>query len=205
MEVLELKPIESKKVISYMFSKEDAKYFQNTDTSKLKEFLKGKKIDFVTVDFLVDIKEFDKTPFARILNDLKVPYFQLDIPEYAMGYLYEDVVEKQRLQNELFEEYEKMEDKESYKGASLKNWIDMLSEEIQQKEIFLSLKLRPQWIVKKMLDICKKIDRETVSYVHFVQEDICEDICPQIVENLRELGVRVISYNKKHTIQNIVF
>ena len=135
-----------------------------------------------------------------------VTYFKVsDIPEYAMGYLYEEVVEKQRLQNELFEEYDNMEDKESYKGMSLKNWIDMLSEEIQQKEIFLSLKLRPQWIVKKMLDLCKGVKKETVSFVHFVQEDICEDICPQVVENLRDLGVRVISYNKKHTIQNIVF
>jgi hypothetical protein len=205
MEVLELKPLETKKIIAYMSSKGDAEYFQNTDTAKLVDFLKGKKIDFVTVDFLVDMKEFDNTLFAKLLNDLKIPYFQVDIPEYAMGYLYEEVVEKQRLQNELFEEYDNLEDKESYKGMSLKNWIDMLSEEIQQKEIFLSLKLRPQWIVKKMLDLCKGIKKETVSFVHFVQEDICEDICPQVVENLRDLGVRVISYNKKHTIQNVVF
>ena len=40
--------------------------------------------------------------------------------------------------------------------------------------------------------------------MHFVQEDICEDICPQVVENLRELDVKVISYNKKHTIQKII-
>ncbi len=205
MEVLEIKPVKTKKIIAYMSSKEDAKYFQNTDTSKLVEFLKGKKVDFITVDFLVNMKEFDKTPFARLLDDLEIPYFQVDIPEYAMGYLYEEIVEKQRLQNELFEEYDKMEDKESYKGLSLKNWIDMLSEEIQQKEIFLSLKLRPQWIVKKMLDLCKKFKKETVSFVHFVQEDICEDICPQVVENLRDLGVKVILYNKKHTIQNVVF
>ncbi|MFW9948996.1 MAG: hypothetical protein ACFFKA_02575 [Candidatus Thorarchaeota archaeon] len=204
MEVLELKPVKTKKIMAYMFSKEDAKYFQNADSAKLIEFLKGKKIDFVTVDFLVDMKEFDKTSFANILKDLKIPYIQVDIPEYAMGYLYEEIVNTQRLQNELFEECDHMEDKESYKGLSLKNWIDMLSEEIQQKEIFLSLKLRPQWIVKKMLDFCKKIKKENVSFVHFVQEDICEDICPQVVENLRGLGVKVISYNKKHTIQNII-
>ena len=68
-----------------------------------------------------------------------------------MGFLYQEIIEKQEFQNELFEEYESMEDKDSYKGLSLKNWIDMLGEEIQEREIFLSLKLRPQWIVKKML------------------------------------------------------
>ena len=205
MEVLELKKIKNKKIIVYMSSKENAKYFQKTDNSKLVEFLNKNNIDFVTVDFQVDMKEFSKTPFAQTLNKLKIPYFQVDIPDYAMGYLYEEIIEKQQLQNELFEEYESMEDKESYKGLSLKNWIDMLGEEIQEKEIFLSLKLRPQWIVKKMIDLALSFKKDTVIFVHFVQEAICEDICPQIVENLRELGIKVISYNKKHTIQKIIF
>ncbi|MFX1572883.1 MAG: hypothetical protein ACFFB0_09045 [Promethearchaeota archaeon] len=205
MEVLELKKIKNKKLIVYMSSKENAKYFQKTDNSKLVDFLNKNNIDFVTVDFQVDMKEFSKTPFAQTLNKLKIPYFQVDIPDYAMGYLYEEIIEKQQLQNELFEEYENMEDKESYKGLSLKNWIDMLGEEIQEKEIFLSLKLRPQWIVKKMIDLALSFKKDIVMFVHFVQEDICEDICPQIVDNLRELGIKVISYNKKHTIQKIIF
>lgn len=205
MEVLELKKIKNKKIIVYMSSKENAIYFQKTDNSKLVDFLNKNNIDFVTVDFQVDMREFSKTPFAQTLNKLKIPYFQVDIPDYAMGYLYEEIIDKQQLQNELFEEYESMEDKDSYKGLSLKNWIDMLGEEIQEKEIFLSLKLRPQWIVKKMIDLALSFKKDIVVFVHFVQEDICEDICPQIVENLRELGIKVISYNKKHTIQKIIF
>ncbi len=206
MEVLELKPVKkNKKVISYMSSKEDSEYFQNEDKSKLEEFLKKKEINFVTVDFEVDMEEFSKTPFAKTLDKLEIPYYQVDIPEYAMGYLYEEISSKQEFLNELFEEFENMTDKESYKGQSLKNWIDMLREEIQDREIFLSLKLRPQWIVKKMLDLARKIDAHTISFVHFVQEDICEDICPQVVQLLRGLNAKVISYNKKHLIQNIIF
>lgn len=205
MEVLELKPVKNKKIIAYMSSKENGRYFQNKDTSKLTDFLKKKDVNFVTVDFQVNMKEFKKTPFAQTLDKLGIPYIQVDIPDYAMGYLYEEIVEKQELQNELFEEYDNMRDKESFKGQSLKNWIDMLSEEIQEKEIFLSLKLRPQWIVKKMLDFANRFENEVVSFVHFVQEDICEDICPQVVTDLRDLGVKVISYTKKHTIQNIIF
>ncbi|MFW9988933.1 MAG: hypothetical protein ACFFC3_09780 [Candidatus Odinarchaeota archaeon] len=205
MEVLELKPVKNKKIVVYMSSKESAKYFQNEEHSKLIEFLKKNNIDFVTVDFQVDMKEFNKTQFAKILNELKIPYFQVDIPDYAMGYLYQEILKKQEFQNELFEEYESMEDKDSYKGLSLKNWIDLLTEEIQEREIFLSLKLRPQWIVKKMLDLASSFKKDVIFFVHFVQEDICEDICPQIVENLRELGVKVISYNKKHTVKNIIF
>ncbi|MFX1557998.1 MAG: hypothetical protein ACFFC9_12155, partial [Promethearchaeota archaeon] len=187
MEVLELKPIKNKRIVSYMTSKENIKYFQNPDIPKLKEFLKRKNINFVTVDFQVNLNEFSKTSFAQLLDELKIPYYQVDIPEFAMGYLYEEILDKQELLNELYEEYEKEDDKESYKMISLRNWIDMLAEEIQEKEIFLSLKLRPQWIVKKMLDLARncKIYTETISFIHFIQEDICEDICPQVTENLR--------------------
>ncbi|MHA1195465.1 MAG: hypothetical protein ACTSRH_05090 [Promethearchaeota archaeon] len=205
MEVLEIKPIKNKKIVAYISSKENVKFFQNEDTTKLVEFLEKNNIDFVTVDFQVNLKEFSKTPFAQTLRKLKIPYFQVDIPEYAMGYLYQEIVEKQELQNELFEEYERMEDKDSYKGLSLKNWIDMLGEEIQEKEIFLSLKLRPQWIVKKMIDIALSYNKNTITFVHFIQEDICEDICPEITKNLRELGVKVVSYNKIHTIKKTLF
>lgn len=205
MEVLDLKPVKNKKLIAYMSSKENGRYFQNKDTSRLTDFLKKEEVNFVTVDFQVNMKEFKKTPFAQTLDKLGIPYIQVDIPDYAMGYLYEEIVEKQELQNELFEEYDNMKDKETLKGQSLKNWIDMLSEEIQEKEIFLSLKLRPKWIVKKMLDFASSFENEVVSFVHFVQEDICEDICPQVVSDLRNLGVKVISYTKKHTIQNIIF
>ena len=205
MEVLELKKVEDKKIIAYMNSKENAKYFQAEDTSKLVKFLREKEINFVTVDFQVDMNLFHKTPFAKALNDLKIPYFQLDIPDYAMGYLYEEIVEKQELQNELFEEYKNIDNKESYKGLSLKNWIDMLGEEIQQKEIYLSLTLRPQWIVKKMLDLVKNFHNQTVSFIHFIQEDICEDICHQVGQYLRNLDVKVVFYNKKHTILNEIF
>jgi len=204
MEVLEFKSIDKKKIIAYMSSKQDAEYFQRENNDKLVEFLTQNNINFVTVDFQIDMKEFTKTPFAKTLIDLKIPFFQVDIPEYAMGYLYEEIIEKQQFQNELFEEYERLDDKESYKGLSLKNWIDMLGEEIQAREIFLSLKLRPQWIVKKMIDLALSFKKEQIVFVHFVQEDICEDICPQIVEILRELGVKVISYNKKHTFQKII-
>ncbi len=204
MEVLELKKVK-KKVITYMISKENAEYFQDENTSKLVDFLREREINFVTVDFQVDISLFHKTPFAKALSDLNIPYYQLDIPEYAMGYLYEEIVEKQELQNELFEEYKNIDNKESYKGLSLKNWIDMLGEEIQQKEIYLSLTLRPQWIVKKMLDLVKNFNNQTVSFIHFIQKDICEDICPQVSQYLRDLDVKVVFYNKKHTIQNIIF
>ncbi|MHA1438789.1 MAG: hypothetical protein ACTSPD_14560 [Promethearchaeota archaeon] len=204
MEVLELKPVKKKKVIAYMFAKDNSEKLQNSSSESLIHFLKEKKINFLTLDFDIDMKKFKRTTFAKTLDTIGINYYQLDIPEYPMGYLYQEILEKEEFLKELIEEYKNLENRESYKALSMKNWIDLINMEIQEKEINLSLTLRPLWIVKKMLDLVRTCAEEVVSFVHIVQTDICEDICPQVAENLRELNVKVIQYNKKHTIKNII-
>ncbi|MFX1451745.1 MAG: hypothetical protein ACFFCM_12930, partial [Promethearchaeota archaeon] len=195
MEVLELKPLKNKKVVIFIFAKENSEELKNSNPELLVKFLKNNNVSFVTVDFDINMKEFAETTFAKVLNNLGINYYQLDIPEYVMGYLYEEIMEKEELITTLIGEYQILEDRESYKGQSLKNWIDLINLEIQEKEIFLSLRLRPMWIVKKMLDIAKNYKDKEVNFVHFVQSDICEDICPQVVELLREYNVKVVQYN----------
>jgi len=204
MEVLDLKPIKNKKIIAYIFAKENSNDLQNRDPRLLTTFLKNEKINFVTLDFDLNINEFSKTPLATVLEKLGIRYDQVDIPEYAMGYIYEEIIEKEEFLDSLIEEYKNLEDRDSYKGLSLKNWIDLLNMEIQEKENLLSFKVRPMWIVKKMLDIARRFQTDEIRFVHFVQTDICEDICSQVVELLREYNVKVIQYNKKHTIKNII-
>ena len=205
MEILELKPVENKRIVAYTFTKEDSKELQSINLTEFNKFLNDKHIDFAVIDFDVNIKDFNQTSIAQAMNKLKIPYYQVDIPEYAMGYLYHEIVEKEELSRELTEEYRHLEDRDSFKGQSLKNWIDLVNMEIQEKEIFLSLRLRPMWIVKKILNIAENCQGKEVAFVHFVQTDICEDICAQVVENLRNMSVKVIQYNKKHTIKNVVF
>jgi len=204
MDVLELKPIKNKKVIAYIFAKENSESLQYIDVELLTTFLKKEEIDFVIINFDIDMKEFSKTPFAVIFEKLGIKYVQGDIPEYAMGYLYEEIIEKEELFNSLVDEYQNLKDRDSYKGQSLKNWIDLINSEIQEKENFLSLRLRPMWIVKKMLDFVKSFKAEEVKFVYLVQKDICEDICSQVVDLLRDFNVKVIQYNKKHLIKNII-
>ena len=203
MEVLELKMPKNMKIVAYM-AKSKMIGSSKGEFKNLIDFIKEKGVKFITLDFQLDLKNFKATELAQQLNKMSIPYFQVDIPEYAMGYIYEEIVEKEDLLNELCDEYEIMEDKDSYKGESLKNWIDMLKEEILQKEIFISLRLRPQWIVKKMLDLARKFEDKEVSFLHYVQEDICEDICPQVTRELRDVGVKVINYNVKKNLRDII-
>ena len=191
------------KIVAYM-AKSKMIGSNKGEFKNLIDLIKEKGVKFITLDFQLDLKNFKATELAQQLNKMSIPYFQVDIPEYAMGYIYEEIVEKEDLLNELCDEYEIMEDKDSYKGESLKNWIDMLKEEILQKEIFISLRLRPQWIVKKMLDLARKFEDKEVSFLHYVQEDICEDICPQVTRELRDVGVKVINYNVKKNLRDII-
>jgi len=203
MEVLELKVPKNVKITVYMAKSEKSDIQKGYD-SKLISFIKEKGVKFVTIDFQIDIRLFKATDLGKALEKSEIPFYQVDIPEYAMAYIYEEILEKEELMNELCDEYESMEDKESYKGESLKNWIDLLHEEIQQKENYISLKLRPQWIVKKMLDLAKNQKTNQVLFLHYVQTDICEDICPQVTQQLREVGIKVINYNVKKHLREII-
>ena len=203
MEVLELKVPKNVKIIVYMAKSEKSDIQKGYD-SKVISFIKEKGVKFVTIDFQIDIRLFKATDLGRALEKNEIPFYQVDIPEYAMAYIYEEILEKEELMNELCDEYESMEDKDSYKGESLKNWIDLLHEEIQQKENYISLKLRPQWIVKKMLDLAKNQKTAQVIFLHYVQTDICEDICPQVTQQLREMGIKVINYNVKKHLREII-
>ena len=204
MQVLDLRPFKKKRVIAYIFTKENSQKFQNSSSEILKRFLKDKRIQFLTLDFDIDMEKFHKTGFAKTLELMGITYYQLDIPEFPMGYLYQEILDKEEFLKELTEEYKNLEDRETFKALSLKNWIDLIHMEIQEQEISLGLQLRPLWIVKQMRDLVKSCPNQEVSYVHIVQTDICADICPQVVENLRELNVKVIQYNKKHIIKNII-
>ena len=203
MQVLEIKPIKNRKVIAYVFTKENSQTLQNSTIEELESFIRKKSINFVTIDFDIDMHEFSKTQFAKTLESLGVKYFQVDIPEFPLSYLYQEILDDEKYLEELVKEYLTLENKNTYKAESLKIWIDVLNSKIQEEENQLSLELRPLWIVKRMLDLTRRIKEDEISFVHFVQTDICEDTCPQVVKNLRKFNVKVIQYNKKHTIQNI--
>lgn len=201
MDVLSLKPAKDKKIMSFVFK---IKYpeLMNAANPEIDDFLsdESKKLNFATVYFGISTKEFSKTYLAKKLAEKEIPYFAVDIPEFAMGYLYQEIAEKEQELDDLCDAYDKLEDKDSLKSESMKNWIDLTRQEIQEKETFLSMKLRPQWIVKQMLDIAKNVENTEVAFVHFVQEDVCEEICSEVVEQLRSLEVKVVPLYKKKLV-----
>ena len=193
MEVLEIKPVRNKEIIVYLVNRSNIKSKSNANVNLI-EFLSRKNVNFATIDLENEsLRSFNKTSFAKILEQYKIPYYTLDIPEYAMGYLMGEIIEREDQVNELTEEFLSMTNKESIKGLNLKSWIDFLKGEIDEKKLFLQLKLRPEWIVKKILDIIRVKNDNKITFAHFAQDNIFNET----MSLLKDLDIEVKVYEQK--------
>ena len=119
MEVLEIKPVKNKEISVYMINKAKIKLRSIADKDLI-DIFSGIDIDFATIDVENEnLRSFNKSSLAKLLEQFEIPYYTVDIPEYAMGYLIEEIVEKEDRVNELVEEYLSMNDKNSLKGLNL--------------------------------------------------------------------------------------
>ena len=180
MEVLELKPLKNKEVCVYLTKNSDKSF----------EFLKNVPLSFSTVDLEEDFEKFEKTSLGKLLRILNVPLYRVDMPQNAKDYLYEDISQLDEQISELLEALDKLKDKDSHKAENIKCWVDSLTEELKEKKKSIELKVRPQWIVKKVLDLIKKSDDPKLSLIHVTRDETFGEILSQ----LRKLGVEVIVY-----------
>lgn len=196
MEVLEIKPVKNKEISAYLIDISKIKLSSNS-SKDLIECLKYLDIDFVTIDVEKEnLRSFNKSPLAKLLSQLEIRYYVVDIPEYAMGYLIEEILEKEDQVNELIEEFVSMSNKDSLKGQNLKSWISVLKDEIEEKTLILQLNLRPQWIVKKILDIIRTKNNEKINFVHFAQDNIFMET----MNLLRDLNVKIKKIDQEKEI-----
>jgi len=193
MEVLEIKPVRNKDIIVYLVRRSNIKLKLSINMN-LFEFLSRVNVNFATIDLENEnLRSFNKSSLAKILEQYKIPYYTVDIPEYVMGYLMAEIIEKEDQVNELIEEFLSMSNKESLKGLNLKSWIDFLKEEINEKKLFLQLKLRPEWIVKKILNIIRQKNNKKITFVHFAQDIIFNELR----NLLKDLDIEVKVYEQK--------
>ena len=193
MEVLEIKPVRNKEIIAYLVKFSNIKSKPNANVSLI-EFLSKRNVKFATINLENEnLRSFNKSSLAKILEKYRIPYYTVDIPEYAMGYLMAEILEKEDQVNDLTEEYLSMSDKKSIKGLNLKSWIEVLKDEIDDKKLILQLKLRPEWIVKKILDIIRPTKTNKITFVHFAQDNIFN----KTMTLLKDLDIEVKVYDQK--------
>ena len=192
MEILGYKPIKNKKITVFLIKDEkNSSQIYNTNDSLI-EFLKYLGINFVTIDLENEqLKIFNQTSISKLLDKSEIPFFPLDIPEHAKDYLFEEIIEKDKQINEFLDELLNIKDKDSIKAHYLKCWIDVLKEEINEKIKFIDLKVKPMWIVKKILDLIKIDKHEKITCLHITSEKNL----PELMKLLKEVNIEVIVYN----------
>lgn len=189
MEVLDLKPVKGKEVFVCIIGKEDKELVVD-EMMMLKEVLNDYQFKFTTIDPTYDnLKTFKLTAAAEMLNNHGLSCYAVDIPEYAQGYLDAEITEKREQIAGLEAEYDGAEDQTTFKAQNLKSWIELLKDEVRDKENFMDLTLRPQWIVKKVMDIIRLSppQEETVTIMHFTSKRLI----PELKKQLEDLQVKV--------------
>lgn len=195
MEVLDLKPIKNKNITinliengNPLWSKYEEMNFEN--------LLETNNFKFITMDS--EFEENDGATHTGILNLLKKcvkNVYTLDIPEYAKGYLLEEISRQREQVEELEAEYKLISKNEeeinSAKALNLKTWIDYLRIEVQEKEDFLNLEVRPQWVSKGLLDLINLYEDTNLHIIHLTTKELL----PKIKKILEELNVKVIYYD----------
>lgn len=193
MEVLELKPLKNKKVFVFLIKNE--KYNLTYDeTLVLADVLE--KYDFKFSTITVDESElpgFKETNLAAFLDDSMLTCYNVDIPEYAKGYLDNEIEEEQDRLKELKAEYNTLKDKDSYNAQTIKSWIDHLTAELKEKTKDLNTGLRAQWVVKKILDIIRYYEdslyyEDTIYILHFTSGELLM----ALKDLFEQLGVTVV-------------
>ncbi len=188
MEVLELKPVKGKKTFIFLVNRENNELSSN-ERDVLVDVLQSYPIKFTTIDLNGKApKTFKESDLAECLNEFNLHCFEVDIPEYAKGYLYAELDEKKEQYTGLEHEYKSLEDKDSFKAQNLKSWIDYLKDEYHKKKTYLNVKLKSEWIAKKILDIISHYKDDTIYLIHFTPEALLMEL----KTILEELEVRVI-------------
>jgi hypothetical protein len=172
MEVLDLEPLEDKKVFLFLLVKEKDG-IPNTEAINLWDLFRENKFDLITSDLGTGNKF--NTEITKYLGGFEMHVFNVGIPETAKGYLTEELDRKKRLMKELIEVYE-MEDKNSFKAQNIKAWIDSLKDDVEKEEYELDFKIRPQWIMKKLLDFARKTDEDVIKLLHFTSEGLFDEM-----------------------------
>ncbi|MBA7520368.1 hypothetical protein ES705_12464 [subsurface metagenome] len=198
IEVLEIKPVKNKYINIYLIR---AGVLNQDLLDNINNILKYEKFRFAIIDFNdIQSKKQYETPLHLFLKKFKIPYYSVDIPQHVRDHLCVEILEKELLINELENEYEDLisdpEQEKSFKAQNLHSWISLLKQEVKDKKDYLRLTLKPQWIVKKVLDIVKMIKNDRFSIMHFTHGEIFTEL----KELFEEYNIKVTKFdiNKKN-------
>ncbi|MEM2320868.1 MAG: methylene-tetrahydromethanopterin dehydrogenase N-terminal domain-containing protein [Candidatus Bathyarchaeia archaeon] len=192
MKVLEISPLERKKLKVIMVEKEYSEPFwiaeplydksKNSIPSAFKpsiafcEFIE-RLINEVKPDFATEelgnrtLKEFtENNMLYQVFKEKNIPLFPVDVDERARESLASLVDEKKRLRDEVVKALEEISSekkgKYSFEEEFLAAYLQYLQQDIEDAEREIKFSVRERWIAMGVLENARKIDKEEIICVH---------------------------------------
>ncbi len=221
MKVLEIRPLEEKKLRVLIVEKEYSEPFwilepsnnhapKNILSSRFKpsvafcNFLE-KLIDEVKPDLITEeqgnrsSKEFEENNvLAQISKKRNVPFYAADIDENAKGYVSSLLEDKKQLRDSILKALEELQDKEDMKREYLMAYGQCLQQEIEEIEREAKFSVRESWIAMSVLENARKLEKEEITCLHISS--------PEHVEGVKKLLESVdVKVETIHPIKKLVF
>ena len=224
MQTLELEPLAHKKLSVLIIEKEyDEKLWRYENivrprsTSLLKmiekpsiafgeflwEMITRFRPAFVTEELgMHQEEEFYKTLNARVCKERDVPYYPVDIDEYAKTYLADSIEEKKELRDDVLKWMHRLSKKENTQDKMdyLTAYGQYLQQELEDEIKDISFTVREPWIVMGILNRAREVEEDTVVSIHLCSPRHVEGI----TKLLRSLNVEILSLKIEKKITSTI-
>ncbi len=150
------------------------------------DILNEHNFDFVTVEVDGGESKFNPKSLVKLIGRCPIESHGVDVPDFAKAYLMEEIDAIREKVAKLEAEYATM-DKTTDKAQNMASWIDVMRDDIAEKEREYRVVVKPKWVVKRILEISEKFDVDEVYVLHFGNEETMETIKAEFeaVENTK--------------------
>ncbi len=203
MNTLNIETPQNKTVFVVLTKKENNALLNEQRYNLCEEVLNEHSFDFVTCDMEGESK-FNPKSLVKVIGKCPIESFGVDVPEFAAGYLRQEVDDKKEQTASLEKEYTAMADKTSTVAQNMASWIAVLKSEAEELEAKLEGEVKPKWLVKRILDIATKYTEDEVYVLHFGVEKYMPALKAAFatVENVK---VSVLDGKKSKTVSQAIF
>ncbi len=167
---------------AYLIRDLDAE-IKEEDIEDLFEKIKSIPVNFATIDLgYMNLREFNETFLAKVLNKHEIPFFTIELPHYVKGHFASQISEIQKKYNELKSTYDSLKDRNTAGAQELSYLIDYYSKELRELNHYINLQVQTQAITKRILEVIKDRDSKDLTFVHVGEENSFVEIMKQLKE-----------------------
>lgn len=180
----------------YLIRDLDAEATQE-DIKDVVEQIKKIPVNFATIDLgYTNLRDFNETYLAKVLNQFEIPYFTIELPHYVKGHYSSQITEIQNKYNELKSTYDSLKDKNSPGAQELSYLVDYYSNELMDLKHYINSQVRTNAITKKILEVLKDREDSEFTFVHFGEENTFVEIMKQLKESNVKSNILFIQKSK---------